>query len=84
MLSTRDRQAKYKAFESIRKVRIANLRALAQTYGGWTALGQITGHSCSFLTAVAGPNPRRSFGEVLARDLERTLKLKPYYLDLAH
>jgi len=84
MLTKRDRAAKYEAIEELRQTRVDNLRELAKQYGSWSELARQCAHSVTFLIACAGPNPRRNIGEVLARDIERMLRLKAGYLDVKH
>lgn len=84
MLTAKDRAARHKGIEDLRNLRIKNLRRLAEAYGSWAELARAVGCSGTFLTAVAGPNPRRNIGEKLARDLENTLNLKAGWFDTAH
>ena len=84
MLTTADRRREYRAIEAVRKTRVANIRALADLLGGWAALSRQTGKSASFLTALAGPNPRREIGEALARDIEQAMHLEAGWLDQNH
>jgi hypothetical protein len=68
-----------KKMEEVRKLRMENLRALREAVAdGNTALG---GKSPQMLAQVMGPNPERTIGEDLARDLERILSLPYGYLD---
>jgi hypothetical protein len=80
----RPKGEKFIAIERVRKRRIANLKKLADLHGSWSELGRQCGQSATFLVALAGPNPRRSIGEVLARDLEARLQLPACWLDQTH
>ena len=82
MLTKTDRTSKFKAIEVLRKVRVANLERLKEAHGTWAALGRATGHGGTFLIAIH--SGRRNIGEVLARDIERQLKLLPLWLDKTH
>lgn len=82
MLQDKERRARLKGIERVRLIRIENLRRLCEMHGSWTALGRLTGHSSSFYGQVAGPNPRRTIGEVLARDIEQCLGLPSGWLDM--
>ena len=84
MLTFRDRQQKYKAIEQLRKTRILNVRKLATLYDTWAAFARALGQDPAFIAGIAGPNPSRNIGEVLARDIERCLKLPSGYLDTTH
>jgi hypothetical protein len=84
MLTRSERGEKYKAIETVRRLRATNLRKLAEVLGSWAELGRQTGLASSYLTQMAGPNPTRSVGEVVARDIERALKLTERWLDRAH
>jgi hypothetical protein len=84
MRTDHDRREHYRAIEAVRKLRVKNLRALEHLFGGWVSLSKHTGKSASFLTALAGPNPRREIGETLARDIEQALNLEPGWLDQSH
>ncbi|HUD75864.1 MAG TPA: hypothetical protein VMQ76_12395 [Terracidiphilus sp.] len=84
MLTDQDRRQQHRAIEATRKLRVKNLRALEQLLGGWATLSRHTGKSASFLTALAGPNPRREIGETLARDIEAALNLDAGWLDQNH
>jgi hypothetical protein len=83
MLTKADRDGKFKAIESVRKIRIENVRRLMEAYGSTASLARALGVTGAFLTQVAGPNPCRAIGEKLARDIESALKLKHGSLDLA-
>lgn len=84
MLSKQDRATQYLDIETLRQTRIENVRLLADAAGSWVQLSKVTGRSESFLVAIAGPNPRRNIGEVLARDIERRLTLQTGWLDESH
>ena len=81
MLTKSQRKAEYKGIETVRLSRIKNLRTLADKHGSWASLGRALGQQPTFLIAVAGPNPRRTFGEKLARSIESTLDLPAGWLD---
>lgn len=81
MLTDKDRREKYVAIEGLRLKRIANLRKLQGVFGSWAELARQTGKAASNLMAMAGPNPTKAIGEVIARDLERILRLDHGWLD---
>ena len=83
MLTEKDRAAKYKSIEELRRWRAANVRKLKGN-GSWVELARRCGRSDGFMIAIAGDRPRRQIGEVLARDLERVLGLPPGWLDETH
>ena len=84
MLTKNDRNARFRAIEKIRLTRIKNLRDLCEIKyaSNWALLGRACGQAGTFLISLAGPNPRRNIGEVLARDLERSLGLPSGWLDV--
>ena len=66
-------------------IRLANLRHLIRTWDGPSTLGKRLGHANgSFLVQLAGPNPRRSISEKVARSIEQALGLAPRWLDEQH
>ena len=83
MLTDKDRAEKYRAIEGLPapRARIANLRKLQGVFGSWAEFGRQTGKAASNLMAMAGPNPTKAVGEVIARDLERVLRLEAGWLD---
>jgi hypothetical protein len=86
MLTKRDRSEKYDAIEGLRKLRHLNLTNLCNVMcdGNKAAFGRLVGQSSALIGQLIGPTPTRSIGEVLARDIERCLRLKSGYLDEAH
>jgi hypothetical protein len=62
-----------KKSKEVRKLRIANLRALREAVpdGNTARSGQLGGKSQQMLAQVIEPNPKRAIGEDLARDLEQ-------------
>jgi hypothetical protein len=84
MLTLKDRKARYKAIERVRRNRIANIRKLAELYASWAEFCRVIGYDLSFIRKVAGDQPSRNMGEVVARDIERVLKLEPNWLDNTH
>lgn len=84
MLTEQDRKLKYKAIEQVYRLRRTNLTTLMHLCGSWAELGRRTAQSPSFLIQLAGPHPSRSISENVAREIERTLKLSPNWLDQAH
>ena len=80
----RPKGEKYVQIEALRKTRRENLRSLAGIAGSWSELARQCAQSPSFLIQLAGPNPRRDVGEVLARGLEEALHLPPGWLDQVH
>lgn len=84
MLTIKDREAKWKAVEKLRRLRAENLRLLKRMYDSWQMLAAATGKDPSFLCALARENPTRVIGEVLARDIEARLKLPSGWLDQTH
>lgn len=81
MRTDKDRRDIYRNIESQRLKRIENLRRLQGVSGSWAELARRTGKAASNLMAMAGPNPTKAIGEVIARDLERTLGLDAGWLD---
>jgi hypothetical protein len=84
MLTKRDRTAMYKGLEEVQRLRIANVRFCQQTAGSWEELARWSGKSAQLLVNVAGPHPRRSIGESLARSLEFSLGLPALWFDQKH
>jgi hypothetical protein len=84
MLTKRDRKAGYKAIQEVQRTRAQNIRYWRDRAGGWTQLGKLTGMDPHRLMAVAGPNPTRQIGEMLARDLETNWGLPKGWLDMSH
>lgn len=84
MLTKQERTAARRALEATRKMRVKNLRLLADHYQSWAELGRRCSKSPTFLTAIAGPNPRRECGEELARTIEHALDLPAGFLDKTH
>jgi hypothetical protein len=80
----RDRVAGYKAIEEVQRVRIENIRFCMEQAGSWHELARWTGMQATFLCQVAGPNPKRSVGEQLARSLEFSLGLPALWMDAKH
>lgn len=67
------------------EVRADNLRSLANSMGGNTALAVKLGYSNgSFISQLIGPNPSRKLTEDTARDIEKKLALPPRWLDVPH
>jgi hypothetical protein len=64
------------------RTRRANLRALAQQWGGPTSLAKKLGHSNgSYLAQLIGPNPSREVSEKTAREIEKRLGLPVAWMD---
>lgn len=86
MLTKRDRAEKYDAIEALRALRVTNLTNLCNLLddGNKSALGRRIGQSSALINQLIGPNPTRSIGEVLARDIERCLGLESGWLDAKH
>ena len=62
-----------------------NLRALATSLGGPSALATRLGYAnASFLVQMIGPNPTRRVSERTARSIETALGLAPFSLDQAN
>lgn len=83
MLTKNDRHRSYRALEKIQRTRRANLVKLRESYGGWDKLAAAIGCSDSYLCQIAGPNPKRMFGEIAARNIEKSLGLPANYFDIA-
>ena len=66
-------------------VRRANLKTLAQQWGGPASLARKLGHSNpSYLAQLIGPNPTREVSEKVARDIESKLGLPIGWMDVEH
>jgi len=71
--------------DPIYDIRLQNLRLLIQQWEGATTLAKKLGHAnASYLVQLAGPNPRRTVSEKVARDLEEKLRLPPRWMDEPH
>lgn len=71
--------------DPIYDVRLQNLRLLIKQWGGATSLAAKLGYSTpSYVVQLAGPNPRRTVSEKVARDMEAKLKLAPRWMDEPH
>ena len=64
-----------------KEIRRANLRLLAEQYGGQRALADKADIVPSQLSHIIGMNPIRNLGEQLARKIERNLGLSTGFLD---
>lgn len=70
---------------TIAKIRVHNLRALMEQWGGPTSLATKLGHANgSYLSQMAGPNPSRAVSEKVARKAEEILSLPLGWLDTQH
>ena len=66
-------------------IRRANLRKLAEQWGGPTTLAAKLGHSNgSYMAQLAGPHPTRDVSEKVAREIEKTLGLPHGWMDKQH
>jgi hypothetical protein len=71
--------------KDVRELRRENLRKLIADNGGVLALGLKLGYADgSFLSQVAGPNPRRVVSEGIARSIEAKLGMPTGWLDAHH
>lgn len=71
--------------KDVRELRRENLRKLIGENGGVLALGLKLGYADgSFLSQVAGPNPRREVSEGIARSIEGKLDMPVGWLDTQH
>ncbi|WP_374312463.1 helix-turn-helix transcriptional regulator [Dongia sp.] len=67
---------------AITDVRRDNLRKLIDAMGGATALAlKLKYANGTYLSQLAGPNPTRTIGEKVARNIEETLKLPSGWMD---
>lgn len=70
---------------SVYDVRLKNLRLLIKQWESATSLARKLGHAnASFLVQLAGPNPRRTISEKVARDIEAKLRLPAGWMDQPH
>jgi hypothetical protein len=67
----------------IDEIRRENLRAVAARLGGNAKLAVATGKSDSQISQIIGTNPTRGIGDELAREMEESLELDKFALDLA-
>lgn len=71
--------------DPIYDIRLQNLRDLVRQWDGSTRLAKRLGYSnASYIVQLAGPNPRRTVSEKVARDMEEKLRLPPRWLDEPH
>lgn len=70
-----------RAIERVFKIRIRNLQALVTWYGNQSRLATAMGVTPSFIGQLCGPNPKRTIGEKLARDIEVRCGLVQGWLD---
>lgn len=71
--------------DPIYDIRVQNLRLLIQQWEGTTTLAKKLGHANpSYLVQLAGPNPRRTVSEKVARKMEEKLRLPPRWMDEPH
>lgn len=71
--------------KDVRDLRRENLRKLIGENGGVLAMGLKLGYADgSFLSQVAGPNPRREVSEGIARSIESKLGMPAGWLDAQH
>lgn len=71
--------------QSVFDIRRANLRKLAEQWGGPTTLAAKLGHSNgSYMAQLAGPHPTRDVSEKVAREIEKKLGLPPNWMDKLH
>lgn len=71
--------------KDVHELRRENLRKLIAQNGGVLALGLKLGYSDgSFISQVAGPNPRRPISESTARTIETKLDMPTGWLDAQH
>lgn len=71
--------------DPIYDIRLQNLRLLIKQWEGATTLARKLGHAnASYLVQLAGPNPRRTVSEKVARDMEDKLRLPARWMDEPH
>lgn len=71
--------------KDVHELRRDNLRKLVAQNGGVLALGLKLGYrDGSFVSQVAGPNPRRAISEGIARGIEVKLAMPSGWLDAQH
>lgn len=69
----------------VHAIRLQNLRLLIRQWETATSLARKLGHAnASFVVQLAGPNPRRTISEKVARQIEDKLKLPTGWMDQAH
>lgn len=69
----------------VHAIRLQNLRLLIRQWETATSLARKLGHAnASFVVQLAGPNPRRTISEKVARQIEDKLKLPTLWMDQAH
>lgn len=68
----------------VREIRAANLKALADKEGGHAALARKLGVSRPTISKRIGKAPSSYIGHNMARDIESTFGLAPFYLDTLH
>jgi plasmid maintenance system antidote protein VapI len=84
MLTKKDRRARTKGVETLRRTRMANLKALAEHLGSPAELARRMGVTASYINQLCGPNPVRGITEDTARDIEQKLGIVSGWLDVVH
>jgi len=82
MLAARDRKAKYKGIEDLRRRRMENLQRLVDDHGSQAAFARVYGCGESFISQILSGS--RNIGEILARDIEAKFALPHGWLDIRH
>ena len=62
--------------------RLANFRQIIKSVGGTNEAARIMDKKNSYITQIAGPNPKRSIGDQMAATIEQSFKLSPGALDM--
>lgn len=68
----------------IKSIRRINLRRIARSAGGVTALARRVNHSQSQISHLIGPRPSKNIGDKLAAKFEAALHKPPGWLDKLH
>ena len=62
--------------------RLANFRQIIKSVGGTNEAARIMDKKNSYITQIAGPNPKRSIGDKTAETIEAAFRLAPGTLDM--
>lgn len=65
----------------VSEVRLINVRALIEKSGGQAQFAEKIGRDASYVSQIAGKNPRKPIGDKIARHIERAFNLQRGWLD---